>query len=212
MEFMQIIVGNMKNFTYIVGDSKTRNGFIIDPSYDIDKVITAVRKLDLNIKYIFNTHSHWDHTIGNKEAVQRTGGQICAHSSAPTNKDRSLKDKEVIKLDDLTLRIMHTPGHTPDGICYLLSDKTDTKKNYLFTGDTLFVGGCGRTDLPGGKDEDLFKSFQKIMKLDDHVKICPGHDYGSRLISSIRYEKRHNSYLQFENKEEFKTVMKTANR
>ena len=208
MEFMQIIVGNMKNFTYIVGDSKTRNGFIIDPSYDIDKVITAVRKLDLNIKYIFNTHSHWDHTIGNKEAVQRTGGQICAHESAPTNKDRSLKDKEVIKLDSLTIRIMHTPGHTPDGICYLLSDKTDTKKNYLFTGDTLFVGGCGRTDLPGGSNEDMYNSLVKIMReMPDKLIVYPGHDYGPTKRSKMGIEKENNYTLEERTKDEFLKFM-----
>ena len=84
----------MKNFTYLVGDNETKNGFIIDPSYDIDKVISASRKMDLNIKYIFNTHSHWDHTVGNKEAAQRTGAKICAYKNAPTTKDVSLNDKD----------------------------------------------------------------------------------------------------------------------
>ena len=97
-------------------------------------------------------------------------------------------------------------------MCYLVTNKNEKKKNFLFTGDTLFVGTCGRTDLPRGKESDLYTSFKKIMKLDDHVKICPGHDYGSRLISSVRYEKRHNTYLQFSNKQEFLTVMKAANR
>ena len=212
LEFAQIIVGNMKNFTYLVGDNETKNGFIIDPSYDIDKVISASRKMDLNIKYIFNTHSHWDHTVGNKEAAQRTGAKICAYKNAPTTKDVSLNDKDIIKIDSLTIKVIHTPGHTPDSVCYLMKDKNEVKKRFLFTGDTLFVGGCGRTDLPGGKESDLYSSFKKILKLDDHVKICPGHDYGSRLISSVRYEKRHNVFLQFENKQEFVTLMKTANR
>ena len=212
MEFAQVVVGNMKNFTYIVGDTDTQTGVIIDPGRDIDKIITKVRLMGLEIKYILNTHSHWDHTMGNKETAQRTGAKIAIHESAPIQKDIGLKDKEVLKLGQQSIKVIHTPGHTPDSVCYLVTNKNEKKKNFLFTGDTLFVGTCGRTDLPGGKENDLYTSFKKIMKLDDHVKICPGHDYGSRLISSVRYEKRHNTYLQFSNKQEFLTVMKAANR
>ena len=212
MEFAQVVVGNMKNFTYNVGDTDTQTGVIIDPGRDIDKIITKVRIMGLEIKDILNTRIHWDHTMGNKETAQRTGAKIAIHESAPIQKDIGLKDKEVLKLGQQSIKVIHTPGHTPDSVCYLVTNKNEKKKNFLFTGDTLFVGTCGRTDLPGGKESDLYTSFKKIMKLDDHVKICPGHDYGSRLISSVRYEKRHNTYLQFSNKQEFLTVMKTANR
>ena len=212
MEFAQIIVGNMKNFSYIVGDTDTKTGVIIDPGRDIDKIITKVRLMDIEIKYILNTHSHWDHAMGNKETAQRTGAQIAIHESAPIQKDIGLKGGDVLKLGQQSIKVIHTPGHTPDSVCFLVTNKNEKKKNFLFTGDTLFVGTCGRTDLPGGKESDLYESFKKIMKLDDHVKICPGHDYGSRLISSIRYEKRHNMYLNFTNKQEFLAVMKSASR
>ncbi len=195
------MVGNMKNFAYVIGDEGTRRGVLIDPSYDLDNIVGTVRNDGLEILYILNTHSHWDHTAGNKEASQRTGAKIVAHANAPTHKDISVKDGDVLEVGNLRINVMHTPGHCPDSVCFFVD-------GLLFTGDTLFVGNCGRTDLPGGDPAELYDSFtQKILKLDDSIKIYPGHDYGSRLSSSLRYEKRHNYSLQPRSKEEFVRMM-----
>lgn len=197
MIIKQIIVGNLKNFTYVLADKDTRDGVIIDPSWDVDKVIAIVRKDQLKIKYILNTHSHWDHTCGNKEASQRTGAKIVAHKSSTGNKDISVEHGDVLSVGAIKINVMHTPGHCLDSVCYFA-------ENSLFTGDTLFVGGCGRVDLPGGNATDLYNSFfTKILKLDDSVKIYPGHDYGSRLFTSLRYEKKHNTFLEPRSETEF---------
>ncbi len=197
----QIIVGNLKNFAYVIGDEESRHGVLIDPSFDLDRIVATVRKDGLEIPYILNTHSHWDHTAGNKEASQRTGAKIVAHADAPLHKDIPVKDGDVLELGSLRIKVIHTPGHCPDSICFYVD-------GFLFTGDTLFVGNCGRTDLPGGDPAELYDSFnQKILKLEDSTKIYPGHDYGSRLFSSIRYEKRHNYSLQPRSKEEFVRMM-----
>ncbi|MBM3897016.1 MAG: MBL fold metallo-hydrolase [Thaumarchaeota archaeon] len=201
MLLFQLLVGNLKNFTYVIGDENEKVGVIIDPSWDLDKVMSTVRRNNLEIRYIFNTHSHWDHTIGNKEIANRTGAKIIAHECAPTHKDISAKDDDVIEVGNLKLRIFHTPGHCPDSICLMVDEN-------LFTGDTLFVGACGRTDLPGGNPAQLYDSFfEKILKLDDHTKIYAGHDYGPRIKSTLGYEKKHNNSLQPRSKEEFIAVM-----
>ncbi|MFQ6011318.1 MAG: MBL fold metallo-hydrolase [Nitrososphaerales archaeon] len=201
MILSQIIVGNLKNFAYVIGDENSKHGVLIDPSYDLDRIVGTVRNDGLEISYILNTHSHWDHTAGNKEASQRTGAKIVAHTDAPTQKDIPVKDGDILEVGNLRIKVMHTPGHCPDSICFFVDES-------LFTGDTLFVGNCGRTDLPGGDPAELYDSFnQKILKLEDSVKIYPGHDYGSRLFSSLRYEKRHNYSLQPRSKEEFVRMM-----
>lgn len=198
----QLLVGNLKNFTYVLADEHEKVGVIIDPSWDLDKVITTVRRNNIDVKYILNTHSHWDHTIGNKEVANRTGAKIVAHELAQTHTDISIKDGDVIEVGSLRIKAMHTPGHCPDSICLMIDDS-------LFTGDTLFVGDCGRTDLPGGDSGQLYDSFfEKILKLDDHTRIYAGHDYGSRLRSTLGYEKKHNYSLQPRTKEEFITAMK----
>ena len=197
MLLSQLLVGNLKNFTYVIGDDDEKVVAIIDPSWDLDKVVSSVRRANLDVKYILNTHSHWDHTIGNKEVANRTGAKIVAHEAAGTHKDISIKDGDVIELGNVKVKVIHTPGHCPDSVCFMLDEN-------LFTGDTLFVGNCGRTDLPGGNPGELYDSFfEKIMKLDDHTRIYAGHDYGPRQRSTLGYEKKHNSALQPRTKEEF---------
>ena len=201
MLLFQILVGNLKNFTYVIGDETEKVGIVIDPSWNLDRVMSTIRRNNLDIKYIFNTHSHWDHTIGNKEIANRTGARIIAHECAPAYKDVSAKDNDVVEVGNLKFKIFHTPGHCPDSICLMIDEN-------LFTGDTLFVGDCGRTDLAGGNPAQLYDSLgEKILKLDDHTRIYAGHDYGSRLRSTLGYEKKHNRSLQPMSKEAFIEIM-----
>jgi hydroxyacylglutathione hydrolase len=163
-------------------DEKTRLAAVIDP-VDVDRILKIAEQKKLKIKYIVNTHSHFDHIAGNEELKAKTGAKIVAHENSKIEKDITVKDGDVIILGKLKIKVIHTPGHTQDSICLLVN------KN-LFTGDTLFVGGSyGRTDLPGGNFEQLVNSLQKLMKLDEKVIVYPGHHYGKKKFSTIREEK-----------------------
>ncbi|HDP80939.1 MAG TPA: MBL fold metallo-hydrolase, partial [Spirochaetes bacterium] len=167
----QIEVTMMSVFCYILGEENSREGLLIDPAGDLDRVFEKVNGHGLSIRYIVNTHGHWDHTSGNDEAVKRSGAQILIHKAdtpglrklgsrvfsrvlggkASPEPFRLLADGDVIELGTLRLKVIHTPGHTPGGICLLAEDN-------LFTGDTLFTEGFGRTDLPGGSHKTLMDS------------------------------------------------------
>ena len=187
----------MGNFSYIIGDDKTHLGVIVDPGFDIEKVLGIALQMELKIKYLIDTHEHPDHTSGNMDLSQKTGAKIIAHKDAKIKKDLSVEDDEIIRFGETKIKVVHTPGHSPGSICLLVENK-------LLTGDTLFVGECGRIDLPGGNAGDLYNSFfNKIMKINDNVEIYPGHDYGPILFSSIGFEKKHNYVLKPRTKEEF---------
>jgi hydroxyacylglutathione hydrolase len=178
----QILSGELDNFTYIIADEKTKLAAVIDP-VDVNKILEIAERKKLKIKYIINTHSHFDHIAGNEELKAKTGAKVVAHENSRIKKDIAVKDGDVIILGKLKIKVIHTPGHTQDSIC-LLVDKN------LFTGDTLFIGGIyGRTDLPGGNFEQLMNSLRKLMKLDENITIYPGHHYGEKRSSTIGKEK-----------------------
>lgn len=203
MGVLQIPVGSMQNFTYLIWDDETKEAAVIDPSWDLDEVLREAEVRGLKIKYILNTHTHYDHCIGNEEVKKRTGAIIVGGRGAKVKLDKIIRDGEQIQLGRLKITAIHTPGHSPDGMCYLF-------ERSLFTGDTLFVGECGRTDLPGGSAEDLYESlFNKILKLDDDITVYPGHDYGPSPHSTIGFERRSNYTLKPRSKEEFVRFMMT---
>jgi len=178
------------NFTYIIADEASGEVAVIDPSFNVDAVILILKDQSFNLKYIINTHGHTDHTAGNEELKSVFHSKIIAHKLSHVNQDISVVDGDTIRLGTVTIKVIHTPGHTPDSICLL----TDGK---LLTGDTLFVGECGRTALPGGSAKDLYTSLlQKIAKLDDNLEVYPGHDYGPFPNSTIAKEKQTNYTLQ----------------
>jgi glyoxylase-like metal-dependent hydrolase (beta-lactamase superfamily II) len=175
---------------------------VIDPSFNSDEIKHVIRDRGLQIKYVVNTHQHADHIAGNEELKSAFDAKIVAHKVSRTRKDVSVVDGQTIAFGNLTAKVIHTPGHSPDGICILVGNK-------LFTGDTLFVGECGRTDLPGGNASDLYDSlFGKLMKLDDNVEVYPGHDYGRKPHSTIGEEKRTNYVLEKRTPQEFVEFMK----
>lgn len=200
----QIPLDEGKNFAYIFGDEATKEAAVIDPGFNSEKILKRVEQLKVDVKYIFNTHSHGDHTAGNSKVKDKTGAKIVAHFKSPSAKDISVKDQDIMHIGHLNVRIIHTPGHTADGICLLVDSK-------LFTGDTLFVGECGRTDLRGGSAKDMYHSlFHKILSLDDNVEIYPGHDYGDKPRSTIGNERRTNYTLEKRTVEEFIEFMKES--
>ena len=187
----------MQNFCYVVEDESTREAIIIDPSWDLDKIIQIIDEQNLNPKYIVNTHWHDDHTRGNEELAAEISVKIVQHEASTLQNDMIVKDGDSIKFGCSELLVYHTPGHSKDSICLVGDGK-------IFSGDTLFVGNCGRIDLPGGSSRELYHSlFDVISNLDDGLLMYPGHDYGSALTSTIGNEKMTNPVMQKISEEDF---------
>ena len=201
MKVHQLQVGNMQNFTYVLEDEETKDAVIIDPSWDLDLVIETLERNALKAKYVINTHHHFDHTIGNDALVKHTKSKILQHESSTLKNDIRLSDGEKIKFGNSELTVIHTPGHSKDSICLVGDGK-------IFSGDALFVGNCGRVDLPGGSAKELYHSlFDIICKLDDNLVLYPGHNYGSFPNSTIGKEKKTNFVLQPRTEDEFVNFM-----
>lgn len=196
MIFKQIEVGGMLNFAYILGDKESGEGLVIDPSWEPERLFNIANGEGLTIKYIINTHCHEDHVNGNAKMKELTGALVAIHEDEakylrhffPPEADVKLRDKEVINLGKVNVAVIHTPGHSPGSICLMAEER-------LFTGDTLFVGSCGRTDLPGGDGSEFKKTMQRLRNLDDSVVIYPGHNYGDTMVSTIGREKQYNPCL-----------------
>jgi hydroxyacylglutathione hydrolase len=202
LKVFQVAVGNMQNFTYIVVDEETSQSIIIDPSWDLIELELIIKENDLKIKYIVNTHHHFDHTIGNESMSESTKAPIIQHELSDLKHDISVKDSDFIEFGSSKLKVLHTPGHSKDSICLLGDGK-------IFSGDTLFVGNCGRIDLPGGDPKELFHSlFDVIYKLDDELIMYPGHNYGSTETSTIGKEKLTNFVMQKRTEEQFLEMMR----
>ena len=184
------------NFTYLIADEKTKEAAVVDSSYNAEeiikwRIIKILKTQNLRLKYVINTHGHSDHTAGNTELKSIFGAKIVVHKLSKVNCDVWVEDGDVIKIGPISLKIIYTPGHTVDSICILV----DNQK--LLTGDTLFVGECGRTDMPGGNSKSMYDSlFNKILKIEDSIEVYPGHDYGLTPTSTIGRERTSNYTLQ----------------
>lgn len=206
----QYEVGHFAVFCYLIGDEETKEGLLIDPADDADRLISDAKSQGLNkIKYIVNTHSHVDHIMGNAEMVKKTGAKIVIHEkdakflsgtpsylldmfrAAPSPPaDMTVKEGDTIQVGKVELKVIHTPGHSPGGMS-LYAD------GMVFTGDSLFVGSVGRTDFPGSSWEELETSIRKkLYVLPGQTIVYPGHNYGPRSSSTIQYEKRNNPFVR----------------
>lgn len=209
MDIEQLKVGFMDVFCYIVSCSRTQEALVIDPAGNEERVVERIKEKNLNLKYIVNTHGHADHTCGNAKVKELTNGKIVMHElddqmfnsaqgqamarqwgfapSPPA--DITVKDGDTVVAGEVSLKVIHTPGHSPGGIC-LLGDGN------LFTGDTLFVGGIGRTDLPGAAMGQFMKAIkERLLELPGETIVWPGHDYGLKPSSTIDEEKKGNPWL-----------------
>lgn len=205
MKVKKLVVGIFEANCYILWDEKDREAIIVDPGEEGERIIEIIRKDSLKIKSIVNTHTHIDHIGANDFLGEKTGAPLLVHSadvsllqnaelnlSALSGKERSfslparvLEEGDEIRVGNFSLRVLHTPGHTPGSIC-LYGD------NKLFSGDTLFAGGIGRTDLAGGNSKELQKSIkEKILTLPDEVVVYPGH--GPSTV--VDKERRCNSFI-----------------
>ncbi len=208
MEIKQIKLTKMATFCYLVGDESSRTCALIDPAFDTRKILDEVKKGGHELTHIINTHCHSDHSAGNAVIMAATDAKLLIHELDAKRLDKVLnrafsrllggkgsprpdillKDGDVINIGENILKVIHTPGHTIGSIC-LYTDGN------IFTGDTLFVGSVGRTDLPGGSIKQLLKSIhEKIYSLPGNTTVWPGHDYGPLPYSTVEHEKMANSF------------------
>ncbi len=205
----QIEVGNFSIFSYLIGDEQAGECLFIDPSDDHELLLKEALAHGLTVKYIVNTHSHIDHTMGNREMVRRTGAKVIIHEADasglletppdilemfeaedPPPADILISEGSLIQIGSVTLQVIHTPGHTPGGMCLY-------REGMVFTGDTLFVGSVGRTDFPGGSYAELEKSIRtKLYSLPGDTVVYPGHNYGMTPTSTIQLERRTNAVIR----------------
>jgi hydroxyacylglutathione hydrolase len=191
MVFFKQIQQHGDNFSYIIADEDAKEAAVVDSSFNAGEIVKTLKAKKLNLKYVINTHGHSDHTAGNAELKSIFNAKIVAHKLSRVNLDHAVEDGDVLTVGKIRIKVIYTPGHTVDGICLLV----DNEK--LLTGDTLFVGECGRTDLVGGSSKSMYDSlFNKLMKLDDDVEVYTGHDYGAKASSTIGEEKKSNYTLQ----------------
>jgi len=205
----QLEVGDFAVFAYLLGCRETGEAVVIDPAAEVKRILQAAKANGIStVKYIICTHSHADHTGGNRELKQATGAPIVIHRDdaerlanpppfileifrceASPPADKLVEDGDEITFGKHSLKVIHTPGHTAGGICLYTP-------GYVITGDTLFVGAVGRTDLPGGSTSTLLHSIQaKLLTLPEDTIVLPGHNYGHAPRSTIGQEKRFNPFL-----------------
>jgi len=221
MYFNQISVDGMGCLSYVIGCPQAKSMAVIDPKRDVQDYLTIAREEGMKITHVFNTHVHADHVSGDQELYWATGADIYIHESAPVAYEhRGLKEGETFELGAAKIEVLHTPGHTPNSISLLVTDKIRSEEpQMLLTGDLLFVGDIGRPDLPGAEIldeqvENLYKSlYVKLADYPDHLEVFPAHGEGSlcgrgmsaKKSSTLGYERRANPMLKFSSFETFKT-------
>lgn len=201
MIFKRFIVGPLEVNCFVIADSETKEGVVIDPGDNVDEILDFVNANNINLKYIVNTHCHFDHIGGNKKIKEATNALFMIHEKevplleraegsaalwgfrvAPSPvPDKLLKDGDTFCVGKVVFEVIHTPGHSPGGICL----KFDKK---LISGDTLFAGGIGRTDFPGGDGAALLKSIkERLFVLPDDTEVFPGHGPSTTIANEKLY-------------------------
>ena len=203
MFFKQLFDPASFTYTYLIADELSHEAVLIDPVLDqIERDLRLLREHGLRLKYTLDTHVHADHVTAALALRQGSGAQTCvARDCNAQGYDRELKDGDVILFGHEEIVVIATPGHTPGSVCYLWRER-------VFTGDTLLIGGCGRTDFQNGSAAALYSSItEKLFKLDEQTLVYPAHDYKGRRLSSIGEEKRLNARIAGKSREEFVEIM-----
>ncbi|MEE9148662.1 MAG: MBL fold metallo-hydrolase [Candidatus Tectomicrobia bacterium] len=203
----QLECGPMQNYVYLIGDPVTRQAAVVDPAWEVDRIVQTALEDDYTITKVLITHTHQDHTggqlFGNHipgvvELLEQVDVPVYVHKTethilqtVPESSKVGTESHQVIDLGgDVDITLIHTPGHTPGSQCFLV-------QNRLVSGDTLFIGACGRVDLPNSSPEDLYDSLtNKLMRLDDNTVLYPGHNYSRNPTSTIGAERQTNQYVQ----------------
>ncbi|GIX48983.1 MAG: MBL fold metallo-hydrolase [Candidatus Tectimicrobiota bacterium] len=214
----QLECGPMQNFVYLIGDPTTRQAAVVDPAWDISGIVQAAAEDGYTLTKVLITHTHQDHTGGQLfgyhipgvvELLQQYDVPVYVHQSEahvlkdiPPSSKVPTRNGQVIEVGkQVAITLLHTPGHTPGSQCFLV-------QNRLIAGDTLFIGSCGRVDLPNSSPEDMYHSLTNVlMRLDDDTVLYPGHNYAWKPSSTIGEERRHNPYVQFTSLHDFLRAM-----
>lgn len=207
MLFKQLFDKETWTYTYFLADEASKEAAFIDPvNTQIETYIALLAEHGVTLKYSFETHVHADHITASGLLRQRTGAQTCvSHKGGAQLADVQLHDGDIFRLGDIEIKAIATPGHTPGCTSYLCGER-------VFTGDSLFIGGCGRTDFQGGSASDLYDSItQKLFTLPDDTLVYPGHDYSERWVSNIHQERTTNQRLAGKSREEFIEIMTNLN-
>ena len=207
MIFKQLFDNLSSTYTYIISSGKGREALIIDPVIEnTSEYLNVLKKLDLKLVKVIDTHIHADHISGMNELSKQTScSKIMGEQSASEVVDIRVKDNEKIKIENIDLISMYTPGHTDCSYSFLMKDR-------VFTGDTLLINGTGRTDFQNGNSIDQYHSlFDKILKLPERTLVYPAHDYKGNKVSTIGEEKKNNPRLQVNSAEQYAEIMNNLN-
>ena len=207
MIFRQLFDKTSSTFTYLIASAKGREALIIDPVFEnVEKYIVLLNELNLKLVNVIDTHIHADHITGASKLKDQTKCITIMGDQTPADTvEIKVKDEEIIKLDQLTIKALYTPGHTSDSFSFLMN-------NYLFSGDTLLINGTGRTDFQNGSAKDAYNSiFNRLLKLPEETLLYPAHDYNGKKFSTIGDEKKFNPRLQVNNEHEYLEIMKNLN-
>ncbi len=207
MIFKQVFDQKSSTYTYLIASAKGREAVIIDPVIEnVEKYISLLQELDLKLVKVIDTHIHADHITGASKLKKVTNCSTIMGEHTPADAvEIKVKDGEKVKIDQIEIKAIYTPGHTSDSYSFLM-DK------YLFSGDTLLINGTGRTDFQNGSSEDAYNSlFNKLLRLPDDTLLYPGHDYNGKLVSTIGKEKKLNPRLQVNSADEYAEIMSKLN-
>ena len=207
MIFKQVFDQKSSTYTYIIASAEGREALIIDPVLEnVEDYIKLLAELNLKLVKVIDTHIHADHVTGAGKLRDKTQCVTIMGEHTPTDAvEIKVKDEEIIKLDQLKIKALYTPGHTSDSFSFLMD-------NYLFSGDTLLINGTGRTDFQNGNSKDAYNSlFNRLLKLPDETLVYPAHDYKGEKVSTIGKEKKFNPRLQVSNVEEYIEIMNNLN-
>ena len=202
MLFEQIRSGGC--LSYLIGCDDSCAALIVDPHLDqLDRYVALVAERGMRVHYVAETHTHADHFSAARQLGKQLDARIVTHRSSPAPfANVRVDDGESLLIGKLRMRVLHTPGHTADSVCYVFDDR-------VLTGDTLLIGGTGRTDLPTGDPDRLYDSlFGKLLQLGDHLRVYPAHDYKERSSTTIAAEKAGNARLQKTDRRDFVALMR----
>jgi len=203
MIFKQLFDESSSTYTYIVASAKGREALIIDPVLEnVETYIKLLKEFDLKLVKVIDTHIHADHVTGASKLNKVTNCSTIMGEHTPSETVQvKVKNNEIIKIDNLKIKAIYTPGHTSDSYSFLMD-------NYLFSGDTLLINGTGRTDFQNGSAKDSYESiFNKLLKLPEETLLYPAHDYNGKKFSTIGEEKKSNPRLQVNGVDDYIEIM-----
>lgn len=214
----QLECGPMQNYVYLIGDPATRQAAVVDPAWEVDRVVQTAQDDGYTISKVLITHTHQDHTGGHLfghdipgvvELLEQVDVPVYVHktethilTNVPESSKVGTESQQVVDLGgDVEITLIHTPGHTPGSQCFLV-------QNRLVSGDTLFIGACGRVDLPTSSPEEMYDSLtNKLMRLADDTVLYPGHNYAHKPTSTIGEQRQTNPYMRFASLRDFLQAM-----